>query len=382
MASIRTQIRTLAELKSHLPDLGTTPLTFIDPKTTAEDIDFEDNEAFKNNHPNRRAYFLSLIFNGCLGAADVCIQKFNFSLTDDYIIYHALTCLSYRMIQTLIDFGFKFTTDLINPFLLCIFQYNNGTQTIISDPRVTPLSSTYQVGEIERIFDVLIKNGYDLHMDNDMAFEFCLQSDILTYFVKSGTDVRSKQLPWITHYINFFRDSLHFPLESINLLITHGMELDIVGGHLVSHAIHTANAELMDLLTTNHYDIKPALRAQIKDFGKIVKRCMMYTEDQILKLINYLIDTECDLKLMNPLILQFLVMRMQYKPLQLLMEHGIDVVNMIKKSGMLADSTNVRDHPMCKTIKLLIDNGLELEEVLYFMFPHTFNPVFGIKMMN
>ena len=358
---VRSQIKNLPELQSHIHGLGVT--INLSLSTTLRDIDL-DHHMFQNPF-TCKLFFLQAVIERDPELATTLIKRFNLSLVDNYIIYRSLYISNPHVIQSLVDLGFKFETDLINPFCLCVWLYNWDTAAHFSLQNSINMFSSDQIHDIERIFDILIAAGYDIHLDNDMAFCHCYHPDLLSYFIKHDCNIQLHQTNWIKIYIeNFGGNSRHFPLEPIKLLIAHGMELN---KDVALHAIHMADPELISLLIENQFDMESLLQMEIGNLGLKFTRDKHYSEEQLAQLLKYLIEYRCDLSLLNPNLVKFLAMHYRHNALKVLIDNGINLTKIIKETNSTGHLGN-KQQDLYKTIKLLTEQGLSLEEIFQFIF--------------
>lgn len=332
-----------------------------------KDKQFDLDDDMFNDPTMRKMALVQIINQSDIGLANALIQKFNMDLVDNSMIHHILSYIDASILSTFIEFGFKFESDLINPFALTLWLYNQDEIPTMSLFNSQPFASTHQSAEIIKMLETLIQAGYDIHADDELALRFCFQPDILSFFINHGCNIHRHTGAWIQNYKEFFGGNFTaFPLQSIKLLIKHGIDLSEHVELLITHAVGTVDYDLMKLLVDNNISIKSQLQSQMKNLGNNFSTKKAISEYQIEDLINLLIANECDLSEINPTLITLISIKGYHQVLELLIKNGVDIIGMQRSAGLI--KTGTHQNPIYLTVKLYMDLGLNWDEIFYLLF--------------
>jgi len=268
-----------------------------------------------------------------------------FNPSDDYIIFKSIQRYTPAYVRILLDHGFRF--DIVNPFYLWIKDLELNPEIRWSND-----STVWRRSCIE-IFDMLIESGYDIHMEDDMAFRHCVDCQMLEYFVSRGCQINENQEQWLRNYLqNYQCQPPYLPLK---YMLEQGLDIDIGTGLLVEHAFQKMDGNLIEFLHDSGYDFKPREERLMKLFG--IEDSCGYDYNRIHKTFVVMILHGFDLNQLRSNVVNGVISGWYVRALEVMISGGFDLKLMVNRCEMQRDSK-------IEMFKLLIENGLEVEQAV------------------
>ena len=282
--------------------------------------------------------------------AATILNTYNFDMGDDYVIVESLLKSDFTMIEFLVDKGFCYVTHELNPFLI-IIKMLSISNTIIRIGSVTDLEQ-----EAIKIFDLFIKAGYDIHMQNGLAFKHCMNITLLKYFIKIGTDVPMWGVDWMRNFHNQF--NINGP-ELLKLIINNGLDIALTSFVLSLYAFIHIDIDILRILDEHNVNFKEHEKLLIPQLGQ----CVIGQETDDLEFFKILNKNGCDLSLVSPIYLNYLVRQHRYKAVAFLFEHGIDISQILCSDSKSIDNDGVANSKY-KTFQILTKCGLPIQKII------------------
>lgn len=278
---------------------------------------------------------------------DICDSDVIADINPDAIL-HRLNPLHFG---TFINHGFKFK-DSDNPFLLCVqnLTRDNKTYGVNIDKSFAFVSEN-----CIKIFDILSAHNYDLHKDEDRAFQQCVDQHVIKYFLEHNVNVNANDDACLISQFDESNGILHFPnaaIASIELLLSNGADPNARGGLPMVMACNYLFPPLINTLLK--YGANPSNGA----LGAIptIPQCIC-SEDDLVQITLKFIEAECDIKLNGLRLFKYAVRSFYLKVIKLLFEHGIDVA-LIEQN---VNSECPKKSLIFPVYELLTENGINKE---------------------
>jgi hypothetical protein len=269
-----------------------------------------------------------------------------FNPSDDYVIFKSVQRYTSAYIRILLDYGFRF--DTINPFYLWVKDFELNPDIIRSDDKTIWRASCIQ------IFDMLIESGYDIHLEDDLAFRHCTDLPMLEYFVSRGCQINGNGEQWLRNYfINF---ACYPPYAALKYMLEQGLDVDTGNGLLVEHAFRIMDGNLIKFLHDSGYDFKPREERLMRLFGAEFPCGCDYS--RIHETFVVMILHGFDLNGLRSNVVSAVIGGSYVEALEVLISGGFDLKLMLNKWELLKKDSKI------KMFKLLIKNGLEVEQVV------------------
>lgn len=327
----------------NLPEELKTSTELLLSSTPEKVLEIIDSES---SHPGLKSFALIYLLEQKLYShAAVLLDTYDFEKSDDYVIVKSLMACDFAIIEFLVDSGFSYTARNINPFVIIVKIINMGF--IVIDKNLPH--------EAIKIFDLFIKLGYDIHMQNDLAFKNCVTIELLKYFIEIGTDVRACGRDWM---LNFKDKSVPNCQDVFKLLITNGLDTDMATITLFDYSLSNLDIDIMRTLDKQNinfkeYEILISRIGQHGFAGNIYDR-------EILKILH---KHGCNLNLISYKYLNYLIRQYRYEALEFLYENGVDIQKILNSASEQFGNTQ-DDEPRYETFKILEKYGMPMQKII------------------
>lgn len=303
----------------------------------------------KLDTPEFRSYALvhSLCCSHNTDLFNQIFESNHFSPSDDYVIFKAIQRYIPAYIRILLDYGFRF--DIINPFHLWVKDFELNPDIAYSSDKTVWRTSCIQ------IFDMLIESGYDIHMEDDLAFRHCMDVQILEYFVSRGCQINGNGngVHWLRNYLQNF--ACYSPYAALKYMLEQGLDIDTGNGLLVEHAFGKMDGNLIKFLHDFGCDFKPQEERLMRLFGAVVPCGCDYS--RIHETFEVMILHGFDLNRLRSNVIIAVIGGWHVRALEILISGGFDVKLIASRWKFSKDSK-------IEMFKLLMENGLEIEQAV------------------
>lgn len=286
---------------------------------------------------------------GYLVFADALMDTFVFDMKDDYVIVESLIKGSYNIVEFLVSKGFCYTTCNVNPFYI-ISSISSMRDTSITIDGIMDLSS-----EAVKISELLVKIGYDIHMNNDMGFKHCMNLELLKYFVTIGVDIQAHSTDWLN---NFDKNCYFKRGEVLRYMMTRGLDIETNCDVILGHAVSLLDLEILQMLDEHQVSFKE--RESLIGLHSSQIYGSLRDNPPCLEVLQILHKNGCNLNCLHESFIQLLVRWHRFSALKFLCEIGVDIVK--KLDDIPKEAT-----PTYETFKVLIENGVDVQKVLHWI---------------
>lgn len=283
----------------------------------------------------------------CCNNIELFNQIFNmytFDPTDDYIILRSIQKYSSAHVQVLINSGFRFDSHGLNPFYLWMKDFELNNLFNEADHK-----AAWRI-ECIKIFNMLIEAGYDIHMNEDMAFKHCHDLKILEYMMAKNINIADSGSAWLSNHIK--SSQFYHPYDALKYMLSQGLDIESNDSMLIDYAFENMDLGLIKMIDEHGYDFKKREHWLMNLFGSEIPCGCDY--GSIHETFEILIKHNFDLNVLKSHIFSSITHGHFTKSLEVLIRGGFDVKHM---ASYWCDQM---DLPKLQMFKLLVENGVDM----------------------
>jgi hypothetical protein len=297
------------------------------------------------------------------------LSEYQYNLIHPNVRTIVMNSFDFEIVKILHDNGFRFE-GTTNPFVPCVTGGSRGWATIYTpdgqlDPEETNNTHSKTIDQIEWF----LSKGYDLHMNDDEAFQKCTDLKLLEYFISKNANIHAGDEGCLMNNLPGYGFHSESDGVVVKLLLDQGADPNARQGQPMIRACRSADYNLVKLLLQYgaKADLSDEAVIEICHAAMSVHRSELYDPsskiENIVKILGLLRAHGCDLKKYSDEIIKHTIETQNVSFLKYLIENEYDIVVYFSK-GEIDEKSNIY-----QMIVLLEDLGIPFKTIFCFKPP-------------